>query len=268
MGKPTYFKFFDGYVDTLRSCRTHKDRSILLLAMFEFWDTGVIPVIPEHLRDKWRFLINSLKVSRAKSYEKLDEGSVEKEQKNALDSSGFVSENNEPHIDNQQDKPKHCSVTVQPLLAYRIGNTESKSIESVNTELKNDGMGRIVSIGNDDTIISNDMVSEDQHKNGATSTNTSQNRYSQEVISEVGSKVLSAIIMKYKAHNGQPVCYTRVEAKNDFNIEPDLFYAVMNDLVSMNEVKRDKYKTSDGTTIFSYTLTPMLLDELKKRGIC
>lgn len=78
--KPTYFKFFDGYIDTLRNCDSHKDRSILLMAMFDYWENGTIPSFSKKLQDKWRFLYNSLKQSRTKAYAKLRENAVEVEQ--------------------------------------------------------------------------------------------------------------------------------------------------------------------------------------------
>ncbi len=136
MAKPTYFKFFDGYVETLRSCKTHKDRSILLMAMFDFWDNGTVPDLPEYLQDKWRFLYNSLKVSRQKSYEKLGEDTEKTEQEKSTDPSSSVSESLESPADNQQITSNRCPVTTQPSFTYRIENKGIKNKEKDNDSIK------------------------------------------------------------------------------------------------------------------------------------
>ena len=123
-------------METFRSCKTHKDRSILLMAMLDFWDTGIVPEIPKHLSDKWRFIHHALALSRVKSYEKLREIAEKTGQKKSTSSSYVVPKSSESHIDNQQDTPNHCPVTSQPLSTYRIENKRIKNKENDNDNIE------------------------------------------------------------------------------------------------------------------------------------
>ena len=50
------FIFNDDLQEVLKSCESHRQRSILLLAIFEFCNTGIEPEIPKGLTDKWRYV--------------------------------------------------------------------------------------------------------------------------------------------------------------------------------------------------------------------
>lgn len=126
MGKPTYFKFFDGYIDTLRNCETHKDRSILLMAMFDFWESGVEPTIPKKLQDKWRFLYNSLKQSRIKSYQKLGEDLEETNMESGGNQPVTAAKTKETVVENQRDSQILCPQTAQSSSTNRIKNTNKE----------------------------------------------------------------------------------------------------------------------------------------------
>ena len=137
MSKPTYFKFYDGYMETLRTCETHKDRSTLILGMIDYWEKGETPNIPKKLQDKWRFLYNSLKSSRRNAYAKLGETIAEKEKEilgYSSESSGIEVKNS---IDKQSVKPNSYAQPGHAESTYRVENSELKKKKVKNkTEVK------------------------------------------------------------------------------------------------------------------------------------
>lgn len=135
MQKPTFFKFFDNYVELFRACETHKDRSILLLAMFDYWDNGTNPELPKRLQDKWRFLYLSLKTSRKNAYAALERNGGNDEEKSSEtveSSSSFQPKTQNNRSDNQQVNKNVCAQTAHDVSTYRIKNKEEKNIENDN----------------------------------------------------------------------------------------------------------------------------------------
>ena len=133
MNKPTFFKFFDSYAETLRACKTHKDRSNLLLAMLDYWDFGTLPQLSDNLQDKWRFIHHSLKMSRKNAYAAIGKNSENDEEKSSEtveSSSSFQQkiQNNKPDI--QQVNENTCAQTVHDVSTYRIKNIEEKNIDN------------------------------------------------------------------------------------------------------------------------------------------
>lgn len=288
MAKPTYFKFFDGYIDTLRNCETHKDRSILLMAMFDFWESGVEPTIPKKLQDKWRFLYNSLKQSRIKSYQKLGEDLEETNMESSGNQPVTAAKTKEAEIDNQRDSQILCPQTAQSSSTYRI---ESKNKNKEN-RIDRDSDSTIqyeeeelyphlhpLQVSLDEewkevcetqrqeygyTEVIEPEVKELSSRSSNTDTNTIEYEqptypqqpvkpsYSNEELETAGGLILQRITQRYQ-QIGKPVPYTRVDAERDLDMDASLFYAAVRKLAYDDKVTVRSVQMSDGKTINSYT---------------
>ena len=136
MEKPSFFKMFDSYIETIRSCETHKDRSMLVLAMFDFWETGIAPDIPKKLQDKWRFIYQFMSISRTKAYAALERNGEKNEEnttKSAENTLGFQKKTNNTRSDSQQVSNSLCAQTSHNVSTNRIENKEKKNIEKDST---------------------------------------------------------------------------------------------------------------------------------------
>lgn len=282
MDKSTYFKMFDGFIETLRSCKTHKDRSTLLLYMFDYWEYGTEPVnISESLKDKWRFIIQSMRTSRtnalnaATRYDEKSEESSTKVQENPMKTSGKVEEKlrktgyktdvktlgkvEENSIDSEQVKQfsqPATQSTTQPtshyIHEYRI---ENKGIE--NKETRNQKEEALLEHSYTEAEEREPLVSESGSGSqkiqgtGVPASGPSRTGDLGDEFEATCTNILERITSRYMEY-GTAVFYTKNNAKEDFGIESDVFYRAIRKLVDDGLIIKSQSKTKDGKTVNKY----------------
>lgn len=290
--KPTYFKFFDNYVELLRTCETHKDRSLLLLAMFDYWDNGTSPELPKRLQDKWRFLHLSMKTSRKNAYAALErngENTEENFSEIVETPLAFQPKKQNKASDNQQVNENTCARPAHEVSTYRIKNIEEK-----NREYENDR-----SIGKNDRSIGEEYPEMTNYSNGddeldyvlkmihsqpiddksspytnpslksypesspspksCSCSNQSESQYKPEShtkdeLESTGAKVLERIVSLYRVHK-RPVSYTWKKAGEELGVSKTMFFQVIRHLEATNQLHTEKYQLQEGIVVNTYTPT-------------
>lgn len=274
--KPNYFKFFDGYMDTIETCGTLKDKGLLITAMIDFWKTGKEPQLPEKLRDKWRFIGHSLSGSRKKSYEKLGENPQETDGKVEEFSSDYQQKSSGIPIENQSVSQNHCTVVGQSVTGIENKNKESNTIvdsndSTIGLDLDNNKQDYLLYEVYGNTEMPDSYPVDDSYYPEGQNTNywelneardnllsqpsqpsAYQGSFSMEAINEAASKVLQRIQVLYKAQN-KPVCYTKTKAMSELGMSKDLLYKATDYLKQQGLLDIQKVTLKDGKVINSYT---------------
>lgn len=283
MNKPTYFKFFDGYSETFRACETHKDRSILLLAMLDYWEFGTIPQLPKKLQDKWRFLHKALEASRKNAYAAIGRNGENKEENSSEiveTPSAFQPKKQSNVSDNQQVNENTCAQTVHNVSTYRIKNIEEKNKEKDSDRSIGDSdksMGSLNGFPDEwDEVMAmlHSRPDEESYPNPnpspkscfcscsnqpTTQSNPSESQSKSESqtnkeLGEVGARILERIASLYKEH-GRAVSYTHVVAEKELGVEKTLFYQAIKYLEATNQLHKEKVPLQDGKVVNYYTPT-------------
>lgn len=277
---PTYFKFFEDYNETIKSCKSKKDAGILILAMIDFWETGQTPTIPDNLADKWRCIRRSLNTSRVKAHAKLRENRGKNGEKNEDFSSGNALETSENTSVNQEVEDNLCAQCEQSVLGtenidYRTQNKEQRteniiidsmiddslSINDMNSIRNIEGNEREmppipISIDDYDLYLSqqpsdNPTIEElEMWDSGATITNPTpaqQNHPTQGTSQDIEEAVFQSICNHYHRAKNRPVTYTRRDAEKELGLEPSSFYQAIQSLVNQGRLKSGQVEFPDRT---------------------
>ena len=274
MGTPG-FTMNDGFMDVFKSCETHRQRSVLLLATISYLETGIEPEIPKGLQDKWRF-IHALLVyggqkasqneATAKSNSSLDEtelksnsSQVETELKSTLNAlstndrlssidnlssiSTIVNEVIDRDDSNDGDNDSDCNDSGSYHDDYDGAIPCYPTVEEMDEAWKEHD--ELLYQQRLNTRVSCDVDSEDA--------SIVKQRYSnEELLDLAGNRVLQRIWAKYQ-QIGKPVSYTRKNAEKELQLEANQFYGATKYLVSIGALLCNKVVLADGHSIFSYT---------------